>query len=81
LNIGTAGGWTKASTGYTFKNSDKYSTQLVKFLEQGRNLKKFHHKTKFWYYDLLLLDILTEKRSSSIFLDVRKGNPALILNF
>jgi lycopene beta-cyclase len=26
LNIGTAGGWTKASTGYTFKNSDKKST-------------------------------------------------------
>jgi lycopene beta-cyclase len=29
LNIGTAGGWTKASTGYTFKNSDKKSSQLV----------------------------------------------------
>jgi lycopene beta-cyclase len=24
--LGTAGGWTKASTGYTFKNSDKNST-------------------------------------------------------
>jgi lycopene beta-cyclase len=46
LNIGTAG-WTKASTGYTFKNSDKYSTQLVKFLEQGRNLKNFTIKLNF----------------------------------
>jgi lycopene beta-cyclase len=56
LNIGTAGGWTKASTGYTFKNSDKKSTQLTAFLRQ--DLRKFHKKTKFWFYDLLLLDIL-----------------------
>jgi lycopene beta-cyclase len=32
----TAGGWTKASTGYTFKNSDKKSSQLVAFLQQDR---------------------------------------------
>jgi lycopene beta-cyclase len=30
----TAGGWTKASTGYTFKKSDKKSTQLVAFLQK-----------------------------------------------
>jgi lycopene beta-cyclase len=59
LNIGTAGGWTKASTGYTFKNSDKYSTQLVKFLEQGRNLKNFTIKLNFGID--LLLDILDRK--------------------
>ena len=84
LNIGTAGGWTKASTGYTFKNSDKYSTRLVAYLEQGKNLKKFHHKTKFWFYDLLLLDILDRKNElgSSIFSSMfKKGKPALIFKF
>jgi lycopene beta-cyclase len=84
LNIGTAGGWTKASTGYTFKNSDKYSTRLVRFLERDSNLKKFHHKTKFWYYDLLLLDILDRKNElgSSIFSSMfKKGNPSLIFKF
>ena len=84
LNIGTACGWTKASTGYTFKNSDKYSTRLVQFLEQGSNLKKFHHKTKFWFYDLLLLDILDRKNElgSSIFSSMfKRGNPALIFKF
>ncbi len=35
LNIGTAGGWTKASTGYTFKNSDKLSDRLAIFLTQA----------------------------------------------
>jgi lycopene beta-cyclase len=57
LNIGTAGGWTKASTGYTFKKSDKKSTQLVAFLQEEKDLRQFHTKTKFWLYDLLLLDI------------------------
>lgn len=84
LNIGTAGGWTKASTGYTFKNSDKFSTRLVAFLEQGKDVKQFHRKTKFWLYDLLLLDILDRKNElgSSIFSSMfRKGNPALIFKF
>jgi lycopene beta-cyclase len=84
LNIGTAGGWTKASTGYTFKNSDKYSTRLVAFLEQGKNVQQFHRKTKFWFYDLLLLDILDRKNElgSSIFSAMfKKGSPAVIFKF
>ena len=31
LNIGTAGGWTKASTGYTFYNTSKKTKDLVSF--------------------------------------------------
>lgn len=85
LNIGTAGGWTKASTGYTFKNSDKNSTQLIAFL-QDKNLKmsSFHKKNRFWFYDLLLLDILYRhnESGSAIFSSLfRKGNPALIFKF
>jgi lycopene beta-cyclase len=84
LNIGTAGGWTKASTGYTFKKSDKKSTQLVSFLETQADFRKFHEKSKFWFYDLLLLDILDRNNElgSSIFSDMfQKGNPALIFKF
>ena len=32
LNIGTAGGWTKASTGYTFRNASKKTIELVTHL-------------------------------------------------
>lgn len=84
LNIGTAGGWTKASTGYTFKSSDKKSTQLVAFLQTETDLRKFHKKTKFWFYDLLLLDILDQKNElgASIFSSMfKKGNPSLIFKF
>ena len=84
LNIGTAGGWTKASTGYTFKNSNKQSSRLVAFLQQETDFRKFHRKSKFWFYDLLLLDILDRQNElgSSIFSSMFKnGNPALIFKF
>jgi len=92
LNIGTAGGWTKASTGYTFKNSDKKSTELVKFLQSDSspeasgslNMKTFYKKNRFWFYDLLLLDILyrNNELGSSIFSSLfKKGNPELIFKF
>ncbi len=84
INIGTAGGWTKASTGFTFKNADKKSSKLITFLETKTDFRKFHSKTKFWFYDLLLLDILDQKNEigSSIFSALfQKGNAPLILKF
>ncbi|NRT13031.1 lycopene cyclase family protein [Flavobacterium sp. 14A] len=84
LNIGTAGGWTKASTGYTFKNSDKKSTQLIAFLKQENDFRKYHKRSKFWFYDLLLLDILDRKneKGNAIFSSMfKKGSPALIFKF
>ena len=61
VQIGSAGGWTKASTGYTFKNAIKKSKALVQFLKTESDFRKFHKKDKFWFYDLLLLDILNSK--------------------
>ena len=90
LNIGTAGGWTKGSTGYTFKNSDKKSSELVEFLHSSSEtsttfrMTTFHKKNRFWFYDLLLLDILHRHNElgSAIFSSLfRKGNPKLIFKF
>lgn len=84
INIGSAGGWTKASTGYTFKNSDKKSTELISFLQKETDFTKFHKRNKFWFYDLLLLDILDRKNGlgSTIFSSMfKKGNPSLIFKF
>ncbi|MFQ6602858.1 lycopene cyclase family protein [Flavobacterium sp. C3NV] len=90
LNIGTAGGWTKASTGYTFRNSDKKSSELVAFLDPSSDasgylkMSTFYKKNRFWFYDLLLLDILYRHNElgSVIFSSMfKKGNPALIFKF
>ncbi len=84
VNIGSAGGWTKASTGYTFKNASKKSKALVRFLKSESDFTKFHKKDKFWFYDLLLLDILGSKNElgSKIFSSMFKsGNSTVIFKF
>ena len=84
LNIGSAGGWTKASTGYTFKNTTKKSKEVVRFLQNHSDFRKFHKSNKFWFYDLLLIDILyhNNKIGSTIFSSMfRKAKAALIFKF
>jgi len=63
INIGTAGGWSKASTGYTFMNITKKTKALVEYLKTGESLRDFHKTTRFWWYDLLLLDVLFKDNS------------------
>ncbi|WP_438710481.1 lycopene cyclase family protein [Aquimarina muelleri] len=58
LYIGTAGGWTKPSTGYTFNITSKKTQKLIPFLKINTDLSKFETKTRFWYYDLLFIDVL-----------------------
>lgn len=84
LNIGSAGGWTKASTGYTFKNTTKKAKNLVSFLEGNSDFRKFQKRDKFWFYDLLLLDILDQKNhlGSTIFSSMfQRGKTSVIFKF
>ncbi len=63
LHLGTVGGWSKASTGYTFMNIGKKTKDLVNFLKTGKDLNTFHKTSRFWYYDLLLLDVLHKENA------------------
>ena len=84
LYIGTAGGWTKASTGYTFKNTSKKVKDLILHLKKEKPLPSFHKRNKFWFYDLLLLDILFKHNElgPSIFESLFKNrSPQLIFKF
>ncbi len=84
INIGTAGGWSKASTGFTFKNTTKKTIKLVQYIKQNKPLPKFHELNKFWFYDLLLLDILSKKNHLGAFLFgkmFQKNAPKQILKF
>ena len=84
IHIGSAGGWTKASTGFTFKNVTKKSKQLVAFLEIDSDFTKFHKKNKFWFYDLLFIDVLYKNNAigSKVFSGLfEKGKSGLILKF
>lgn len=84
VHIGSSGGWTKASTGFTFKNTIKKSKKLISFLSQETDFRKFHKKNKFWFYDLLFIEVLYKDNheGSNVFSALfKKGNPALIFKF
>ena len=76
IHIGSAGGWTKASTGFTFRNTLKKSEDLVQSLRRKSEYKPV--KNRFWFYDLLLLDILdrSNEKGSSIFSAMFRNGPA-----
>ncbi len=63
LHMGSAGGWTKASTGYTFMNTSKKTKRLIEYLKHSEDLSRFHKTSKFWFYDLLMLDVLAKNNA------------------
>ncbi|PPK93047.1 lycopene beta-cyclase [Nonlabens xylanidelens] len=58
LKIGTAGGWVKPSTGYSFKMSEKKAVQLVDNIILKRELNHGMISKKFRFYDDIMLDVL-----------------------
>ena len=84
IYIGTAGGWTKPSTGYTIKNTIEKTKELVSFIQSNQSLKKFKKRNRFWYYDLLLLDVLKSTKGNgykSFSYMFKRNNPIKILKF
>ena len=79
LHIGTAGCWTKASTGFTFMKTVRQINRLISFLKLERDLTKFHQKSRFWFYDLLFLDVLEKynDKGSELFIRMFDKNPPL----
>ena len=62
VNMGTAGGYTKATTGYTFKHIQEDVRHLVEHLVQDGIPKHVPNKAKrFSFYDDLLLYLIQEK--------------------
>ena len=84
VNIGTAGGQTKASSGYTFKFIQKNSAVLVnELINSGHPFLK-PPKRKFRFYDSILLQTLHENQQlgKTIFSDLFKNNkPHQVLKF
>ena len=58
MPIGTAGGWTKASTGFTFKYIEKKVAIVVEQLKSGALNSTSLVKSKYRFYDSVLLHVL-----------------------
>ncbi|GAA4772595.1 MULTISPECIES: lycopene cyclase family protein [Flavobacterium] len=85
LNIGTVGGWTKASSGFTFSNTDRESKKVVEFFnEKSIDFREFKKSNRFTFYDDLFVDVLYRKNflGKQIFSSMfTTSNPNLILKF
>ena len=79
INIGTAGGQTKGSTGYTFQFIQKHTEKLVQsLLKYGHPKDEEALKEKrFKFYDTVLLNILDGNKipGNEIFTDMFEKNP------
>ena len=85
IPIGTAAGWTKPSTGYTFAPIQENCTALVASLEKGELTRlHFPRKNRFVFYDNILLTIAHRwpKRLPSLFLNLfSSSRPELVFRF
>jgi len=85
IKIGTAGGWVKASTGYSFKFSEKIAKKIVAQLEKGQTLNiGYKQHKRFKFYDRLFIKVLQKQnyKGPKIFFEMyRKVRPDLLFRF
>lgn len=76
--IGTAGGQTKASTGYTFQFIQKQSEAIVASLRQFGVAMNVNPPVRFRFYDSVLLRVLHERKvnGADVFYNLFRKNPA-----
>lgn len=80
VRIGTAGGYTNPSTGYTFQNTQKRLKTLVEQLEKTGSpvIKTSWFQKRFFFYASVLLNVLEQKRlpAAEVFARLYERNPA-----
>jgi len=74
--IGTAGGWVRASSGYSFKNCERYVAKIIKNLKKGKVPSRNFVNKKHRLFDGVLLEVLTNDNSFGIgvFSDLYRKN-------
>jgi len=84
-NIGTAGGMTKSSSGYTFRFIQKDVEQIINTLKKNQDvLEKNTNNSRFNWYDSVLLNVLTHNKmpGADIFSCLfQKNKPETLLKF
>jgi lycopene beta-cyclase len=79
IRIGTSGGYVKASTGYTFQRSQRFLQNLVKTLEENKNVSNGMKLNKWkGFLDTVLLNVMLNHRApqDKIFTSFFKHNKA-----
>jgi len=83
INIGTAGGMTRLSTGYTFLNIQEHSKYIRKNIENITTVKIFKTNNKYQFLDKIFLRVLEKHpaKMSNIFFKMFNSPPKIIIKF
>ena len=83
INIGTAGGMTRLSTGYTFLNIQEHSKYIRENIENISKTKKFEISKKYQFLDDIFLRVLKEnpKMMPYIFFKMFMSSPKTVIKF
>ena len=83
INIGTAGGMTRLSTGYTFLNIQEHSKYIRENIENISNSLKFEINKKYQFLDDIFLRVLNEnpEMMPDIFFKMFKSSPKTVIKF
>ena len=82
--IGTAGGWVKASSGYSFKFCERKSEKIVENIKHNRTITKGLKQSKYKRYDRIFIDVLYNQNhyGETIFYKLYSRNKTrLLLDF
>jgi lycopene beta-cyclase len=83
IEIGTAGGMTRLSTGYTFLNIQEQSKYIRENIENIKDAKIFSIKKKYEFLDNIFLKVLKKnpERMAQIFYKMFNSSPKTVINF
>jgi len=83
IEIGTAGGMTRLSTGYTFLNIQEQSKYIRKNIENIKDTKIFSIERKYEFLDNIFLKVLKKnpERMAQIFYKMFNSSPNTVINF
>tara|TARA_Y100001936_G_scaffold139805_1_gene136464 strand:- start:150 stop:728 length:579 start_codon:yes stop_codon:yes gene_type:complete len=83
INIGSAGGMTRLSTGYTFLNIQDQSKYIVNNIEKIQNLKPYRIGKKYEFLDNIFLNVLKRHpdKMPKIFLNMFKAKSKTVIKF
>jgi len=83
INIGSAGGMTRLSTGYTFLNIQEHSKYILKNIDKINEVEKYNLGQKYKFLDNIFLKVLRNnpEKMPNIFYKMFKCSPNTIIKF
>ena len=83
INIGSVGGMTRLSTGYTFLNIQEHSKYIRENLDNIKDKKPYHIGKKYEFLDNVFLNVLKDnpEKMPNIFFKMFKGSSNTVIKF